>query len=101
MSVLALQELDIAHRRAVYGALDDHPDFVAVRAVVHLPGAAVARDGDDALHHGVAGGARPAQDVPRSEEHTSELQSLMRTSYAVLCLTKNNNSNTNCSSSTI
>src|SRR3546814_4472315 len=26
----------------------------------------------------------------RSEEHTSELQSLMRTSYAVLCLNKNN-----------
>src|SRR3546814_9119335 len=27
----------------------------------------------------------------RSEEHTSELQSLMRTAYAVLCLKKNNN----------
>src|SRR3546814_3637792 len=27
-------------------------------------------------------------DVPRSEEHTSELQSLMRISYAVFCLTK-------------
>src|SRR3546814_9177919 len=27
----------------------------------------------------------------RSEEHTSELQSLMRISYAVLCLKKNNN----------
>src|SRR3546814_4644365 len=26
--------------------------------------------------------------VPRSEEHTSELQSLMRTSYAVFCLKK-------------
>src|SRR3546814_9970252 len=26
----------------------------------------------------------------RSEEHTSELQSLMRNSYAVFCLTKNN-----------
>src|SRR3546814_3966646 len=26
----------------------------------------------------------------RSEEHTSELQSLMRTSYAVFCLTNNN-----------
>src|SRR3546814_7205491 len=26
---------------------------------------------------------------PRSEEHTSELQSLMRNSYAVFCLTKN------------
>src|SRR3546814_3209787 len=27
---------------------------------------------------------------PRSEEHTSELQSLMRISYAVFCLTKKN-----------
>src|SRR3546814_6296966 len=27
---------------------------------------------------------------PRSEEHTSELQSLMRLSYAVLCLKKKN-----------
>src|SRR3546814_8610315 len=36
---------------------------------------------------------RPAWDalgafVPRSEEHTSELQSLMRISYAVFCLQK-------------
>src|SRR3546814_6317957 len=30
----------------------------------------------------------PADDYDRSEEHTSELQSLMRNSYAVLCLTK-------------
>src|SRR3546814_7308895 len=29
---------------------------------------------------------------PRSEEHTSELQSLMRISYAVFCLKKKNNS---------
>src|SRR3546814_1169232 len=29
----------------------------------------------------------------RSEEHTSELKSLMRTSYAVFCLKKNNNIN--------
>src|SRR3546814_2298780 len=28
---------------------------------------------------------------PRSEEHTSELQSLMRTSYAVFCLKKKTN----------
>src|SRR3546814_2438727 len=27
-------------------------------------------------------------DIPRSEEHTSELQSLMRISYAVFCLKK-------------
>src|SRR3546814_3087535 len=29
----------------------------------------------------------------RSEEHTSELQSLMRISYAVFCLNKKNNNN--------
>src|SRR3546814_1176615 len=31
----------------------------------------------------------------RSEEHTSELQSLMRNSYAVFCLKKQTNNNTN------
>src|SRR3546814_5696650 len=31
--------------------------------------------------------------APRSEEHTSELQSLMRISYAVFCLKKNTNTN--------
>src|SRR3546814_3044569 len=30
----------------------------------------------------------PRGTLPRSEEHTSELQSLMRTSYAVFCLKK-------------
>src|SRR3546814_8067045 len=39
------------------------------------------------VHHVflAAGPARPAE---RSEEHTSELQSLMPTSYAVLCVKK-------------
>src|SRR3546814_10876457 len=32
--------------------------------------------------------------VNRSEEHTSELQSLMRISYAVFCLKKKKNNNT-------
>src|SRR3546814_2103544 len=32
----------------------------------------------------------PSQRPPRSEEHTSELQSLMRISYAVFCLKKKN-----------
>src|SRR3546814_4675593 len=32
-----------------------------------------------------------AEAGPRSEEHTSELQSLMRISYAVFCLKKKNN----------
>src|SRR3546814_2002273 len=34
------------------------------------------------------------QRAKRSEEHTSELQSLMRISYAVLCLKKKNNHKT-------
>src|SRR3546814_9750640 len=33
------------------------------------------------------------REVHRSEEHTSELQSLMRISYAVFCLKKKNNKN--------
>src|SRR3546814_9562027 len=33
-------------------------------------------------------------EVDRSEEHTSELQSLMRSSYAVFCLKKKNKDNT-------
>src|SRR3546814_3321385 len=34
-------------------------------------------------------------DIVRSEEHTSELQSLMRISYAVFCLKKNKSSQHN------
>src|SRR3546814_6205660 len=39
----------------------------------------------DIEHSFVRAVIRPLQDI-RSEEHTSELQSLMRISYAVLCL---------------
>src|SRR3546814_3981068 len=38
-----------------------------------------------------AAGGRRASPPQRSEEHTSELQSLMRISYAVFCLKKNKN----------
>src|SRR3546814_6469203 len=52
-----------------------------------------ALDNDAAgLQH--AAGERVADDIerrPRSEEHTSELQSLMRISYAVFCLKKKKN----------
>src|SRR3546814_3569766 len=36
----------------------------------------------------VSGNARTSRNPTRSEEHTSELQSLMRISYAVFCLKK-------------
>src|SRR3546814_10795214 len=41
---------------------------------------------------GVDPGLLDEQRIARSEEHTSELQSLMRISYAVFCLKKKNNS---------
>src|SRR3546814_7684234 len=41
----------------------------------------------------VEGNLLDARRPGRSEEHTSELQSLMRISYAVFCLTKKNNAN--------
>src|SRR3546814_10850156 len=58
---------------------------------------------DGACRHGldpehVADLARRAENTAlgeRSEEHTSELQSLMRISYAVFCLKKKKQKNTN------
>src|SRR3546814_10620464 len=40
-------------------------------------------------------GGRLLQGAQRSEEHTSELQSLMRNSYAVFCLKKKKKTTTN------
>src|SRR3546814_1157308 len=45
-----------------------------------------------AQHHAGLGAVAHAEAV-RSEEHTSELQSLMRISYAVFCLKKKKNKN--------
>src|SRR3546814_1851929 len=51
----------------------------------HVVGTGIAEHALGRLAHRGAGGG---DDVGRSEEHTSELQSLMRNSYAVFCLTK-------------
>src|SRR3546814_4602214 len=42
----------------------------------------------DVLNFEMAAELAAAEDIRRSEEHTSELQSLMRISYAVFCLQK-------------
>src|SRR3546814_260846 len=46
------------------------------------------RDRDDGFRSGDHEGCRSPDRQWRSEEHTSELQSLMRISYAVFCLKK-------------
>src|SRR3546814_1332305 len=46
--------------------------------------------GDDGCRHTRCRAAALGYGLRRSEEHTSELQSLMRISYAVFCLKKKN-----------
>src|SRR3546814_6980367 len=61
----------------------------------HAEGSSTANAGNDAIAAG-AGADTAAGDAlatGRSEEHTSELQSLMRISYAVFCLKKNTEHN--------
>src|SRR3546814_4965287 len=59
----------------------------SLRVVPHRLDAPVLDDARHALpRHG--SGRPPGLRLPRSEEHTSELQSLMRISYAVFCLKK-------------
>src|SRR3546814_5036642 len=85
-----------------YTTLFRSPDLGAVAGDArlrgrHLDGVAVRgrrRAGEfrpDLAHAGIAGPvAGHVALVDRSEEHTSELQSLMRISYAVFCLKKKN-----------
>src|SRR3546814_6539154 len=95
-TTLFRSQADVASRIQV------HPDRV------RLPDGRIVRRGDlRMLCNGEAPGAAPAASRPdqdtlrwsdgrtttgyRSEEHTSELQSLMRISYAVFCSKKTKN----------
>src|SRR3546814_1981288 len=81
-------------RRVDFGDRHDRPGAMhkavdAVEAAIlripkHQPPAALA---DDEFLRNIAVSKRQRLGKPnRSEEHTSELQSIMRTSYAALCL---------------
>src|SRR3546814_971593 len=77
-----------AHRRG-HPAYDQRDrDRAAEQRLTVAPANAGAADlVRDDLHLPLAGGAIGIEgDGDRSEEHTSELQSLMRLSYAVFCL---------------
>src|SRR3546814_1768842 len=58
----------------------------------HIAGVDLVRDGDGS-YYVLEDNLRTPSGVSRSEEHTSELQSLMRISYAVFCLKKKKNIN--------
>src|SRR3546814_5458411 len=62
------------------------PEAIAAQSV--LAAAALAVQSHVDVVHPATGDTRP-----RSEEHTSELQSLMRISYAVFCLKKKTHQN--------
>src|SRR3546814_5049711 len=77
----AVQGLQVAHRGP--GRFDRRQAAVVARADRDF---VVARGQGDELPQARRPGT--AARAGRSEEHTSELQSLMRTSYAVFCLKK-------------
>src|SRR3546814_5816542 len=66
----------------------DGADHVQDQVLGGDPGAELAVDGDRKRLRLALQQALRGQHVTRSEEHTSELQSLMRSSYAVFCLKK-------------
>src|SRR3546814_3436743 len=91
-----LQFLEIA---IVVGEVDRHP-VLEQRQPAHVIAARQARAADRYPHFLPearleidAGGEGERVAQARSEEHTSELQSLMRISYAVFCLKKKKQKN--------
>src|SRR3546814_2854321 len=80
------------------GAMQQRPEYAEYAALATeaaLPGEVVSliKAGKPASPRGNPGTWVTPDDYPRSEEHTSELQSLMRISYAVFCLKKKNKKN--------
>src|SRR3546814_6482426 len=88
---VAVQQLEVAgqllHAVDLAAALDLHGDGFTVGVATHQVDRA-DRGGELPPDQGQSGAQA------RSEEHTSELQSLMRISYAVFCLKKKKNNYT-------
>src|SRR3546814_9542819 len=81
----------LAHGAAVrvYSPTVANPDFEPTGDLVSVPSMAIP--GRSEYRIPLSFSSRVREDITRSEEHTSELQSLMRTSYAVLCLKNKTN----------
>src|SRR3546814_7414031 len=70
------------------GRLARHTDQILLAIALDIAGADIGVVAIERIDHIVEGQAIGRQPLRRSEEHTSELQSLMRSSYAVFCLKK-------------
>src|SRR3546814_5558690 len=88
----------LAEEAATDGAEDDELSATIRELIDTRVRPAVAQDGGDIIFRGFEDGVvylhmqGACSGCPsRSEEHTSELQSLMRISYAVFCLKKKTN----------
>src|SRR3546814_6386447 len=65
--------------------------FVVVLLIFSIPGGLSGIISEASTHQKLSLGQVNFDITQRSEEHTSELQSLMRISYAVFCLKKKHN----------
>src|SRR3546814_6003282 len=74
-------ELAVARRSQSLQLRNKGRPIACPDAIMQAPGLTVLVESGDHRDEG--------RDANRSEEHTSELQSLMRISYAVFCLKKN------------
>src|SRR3546814_7386192 len=79
----------LAHGQADFRGRRSDPDSGRAQRLDLARGIALSEDVHRAGMAHAALGGRMQHGHVRSEEHTSELQSLMRISYAVFCLTKN------------
>src|SRR3546814_7628126 len=77
-----------AQQRLCEAAAFHRAQLAAIKTECHMPGAEV--QGYGITRQTFVYCADQACELLRSEEHTSELQSLMRSSYAVFCLKKKN-----------
>src|SRR3546814_7760368 len=95
----SVPERGVFTREQLQSAIDGIEAAIAADERAHAAPADHADDHDKQPVHPIAQTvelhqrAYPLLDMLRSEEHTSELQSLMRLSYAVFCLKQKNTHN--------
>src|SRR3546814_2503118 len=87
---VVLVEIADETRRGAISEADGHTFAAAIDHALHagLPLLGILSSSGADVNDGVAALHGWGTAARRSEEHTSELQSLMRTSYAVFCLKK-------------